>query len=959
LKKLLIFDASNYMFRAYFASLRKNEAGEMVPMMTTRDGFPTNALQFFTSMLLSSLNRVKPDAIALAYDHPGKKFRHELFVEYKGNRPPIPDAFRAQIPIILQITEALGLKAFDAEGFEADDVIATLTQQAVKDGYQVIIGSPDKDLMQLIRKDGSVTLLSITNAMGKRVEKWLTYDDVIERFQVSPDKVADVLALSGDTCDNIPGCKGIGEKTAGQLISQFGSLEALMSRLDEIKKPAQHRNLEAFKEQSVLSKQLVSLVYDVPVKIEYGAMDVQRDKVVSLFTKYELRKLMKDLLGDTETIESQAAEIAVQAMAESPVAPESAVAPKSAAAPKASSYKKPAMPNCILHDTVEPPKRIREFVTPVQLTTPKEVENFATLAKQSKKISFWPVWSESYANKMVGLGIAVPGQAAYISFAAAQRSLFCCSNDSGLEAAAVALFNDPSYLKIAFGIKPFVRFALARGITFDVSSWFDAEIAAYVVHPEKAPMHFADVVKMYLGNVPEVDPDTWLGSGKKRVLPEAQPVALATAAVGSWAQMCDQLEERLERELDANALREPYTQLDLPLAPILAKMEFEGVKLDLEALRSLSAGYAQRMSEFESLASQYAGETFNLNSPKQVGELLYKKLGLVPGRKKKTASGNYSTDEETLETLSDQHPLPKVILDYRAIAKLKSTYADALSEQADQQTHRIHGRFNACVTATTRLSSSDPNLQNIPSRDEEGRRIKHAFVARDGWSFVSADYSQIELRLMAAYSLEPALCEAFRNGVDVHSRTAAALFDIPIEQVQKNQRQLGKTINFALLYGMGAQKLARETGYSTKEAKEFLDKFKAQFPTLSAWFDNQLANAKSRGEARTLLGHRRVMHELFDPHPMIRAAGDRIALNAPVQGGASDIVKKAMIRLDQALSASQLKAKLLIQVHDELLLECPDDEVDAVARLLRTSMEGAAELCVPLAVELKIAKTWA
>ncbi len=953
MKKLLIFDASNYMFRAYFASLRKNDAGEMVPMMTTRDGFPTNALQFFTSMLISSLNRVKPDAVALAYDHPGKKFRHTLYADYKGNRPPIPDAFRAQIPIIPQITDALGLKAFDAEGYEADDVIATLTQQAVRDGYQVVIGSPDKDLMQLIRQDGRVTILSITTVMGRRIEKWLTYDDVIERFQVSPDKVADVLALSGDTSDNVPGCKGVGEKTAGQLIAQFGSLETLMSRLDEIKKPAQHRNLEAFKEQSVLSKKLVSLVYDVPVQIEYGSMDIQRDKVISLFTKYELRKLMKELLGDTETIEARAAEIAAQAMQET----------KALTEQETEITNEPVeanrIPHCILQDTIDPAQCARAFVNPVLLTTSEEIVKFLDVVKKTNCLSLWPVWSENHSNKLVGLGLAVPGHAAYISFASVQRSLFGNSNDASLEAAAIALIHDSRCLKITYGIKPFVKWSLARGEHFDVSSWFDVEIAAYVVHPEKAPMHFADVVKMYLGVTPDIDPDTWLGSGKKRVLSDVQPVSSAMAAAGLWAQMCDQLHEKLERELDANALREPYASLDLPLAPILAKMEFEGVKLDLNALRALSARYAQRMTECESLAAEYAGEAFNLNSPKQVGELLYKKLGLVPGRKKKTVSGSYSTDEETLETLSEQHPLPKIILDYRAVAKLKSTYADALSEMADQSSQRIHGRFNACVTATTRLSSSDPNLQNIPSRDEEGRRIKHAFVARDGWSFVSADYSQIELRLMAAYSQDPALCEAFLRGVDVHSRTAAALFDIPIEQVQKAQRQLGKTINFALLYGMGAQKLARETGYSTKEAKTFLDKFKAQFPTLSAWFDRQLEHAQTLGEARTLLGHRRVMHELFDPHPMIRAAGERIALNAPVQGGASDIVKKAMIRLDQALTANKLHAKLLIQVHDELLVECPDDEIDTVARLLRTAMEDAVKLCVPLAVEMKIAKSWA
>ena len=949
MKKLLIFDASNIMFRAYFASLRKDENGEMVPIMTTRSGFPTNALHFFTSMLLSSIDRAKPDAIALAYDHPGKKFRHGLFAEYKGNRPTIPEAFRQQIPIIPQITNALGLKAFDAEGYEADDVIATLTQQARNDGWQVIIVSPDKDLMQLITKDGAVTILSITTVMGKRIEKWVTYDDVLERFNVEPEQVADVLALAGDTSDNIPGCKGIGEKTAGKLIAEFGSLEALMERVDEIQKKAQHNNLVAFKAQSVLSKKLVSLVYDVPVKIEYGTMDIHDDQVREVFSKYELRKLMKDLLGDDKPVEVQAAEIAANAIG----------ADETIVQGERGHESGDEIPECILHDTHVPPECVRSFMKPVQIKTRQAFENFVAEARKAGRMGVWPIWYESRKGKLCGMAFAIPTGAVYVPFASVQRSLFGTSDSAELESAALNALKEPSVRKIVYGLKPFVKLALSRGERFDLSNWFDVEIAAYDIHPEKAPMSFCDIAVMFLGTRPEVDPDTWLGSGKKHVQPESQDVGTMTSAAGLWAQVCEQLETRLVAELDANALREVYETLDLPLAPILAQMEFDGIKLDLEALGALSHGYAELMASYEKEAAQTVDESFNLNSPKQVGEILYKKLGLVPGRKKRTSSGTYSTDEETLESLTAQHSLPGIILNYRSVSKLKSTYADALSEQADPETHRIHGRFNACVTATTRLSSSDPNLQNIPSRDEAGRRIKKAFVAREGWSFVSADYSQIELRLMAAFSKEEALCDAFHQGIDVHSRTASAIFELPIEAITKSQRQLGKTINFALLYGMGSQKLARETGYSTKEAKAFLDKFKSQFPRLSSWFDAQLLKARALGMTRTVLGHRRVMNELFDPHPMIRAAGERIALNAPVQGSASDIVKRAMIRFNDMVREMGLQARLLIQVHDELLVECPDEEVETVSIVLREAMEGAMELCVPLAVELRTGKSWA
>lgn len=947
--KLLIFDASNYMFRAYFASVRRLSDGSTVPIITTLAGEPTNAIFFFTNMVIATVNQVRPDAVAFAYDcRRTASFRFtELLATYKAHRPPLPEAFRQQIPVCREIVEAMGYRSYAADTFEADDVIATLTKQALEAGCQVIVASPDKDLWQLIREDGAVTLVCDSASAKQKSMKWIMYADVLERFRVPPEKVADVLALSGDTSDNIPGCKGIGEVTAGKLIAEFGSLEALMSRLHEIKKPAQLKNLTDFLPHAELSKKLVSLRQDVPIQLALSDLPRDDEKLRAIFNRYELKKLLREVLGESESLEVAAEQIAADAAAD-PLLPVR-VFPNSRVLPRA-----------ITCPTHVPPKLVRPLVETAIVRSAEEVRTFVKRGRGGDKMGVWPVWSEDKPGMPVGFALAIEDAAIYVPCFVVQRTLFDTQQTASPALDAVfELLDAHAPKKCVFGVKPLVRWALAQGKNFDIRCWQDIEIQAYLVHPEQAPFAFADVVSTYTGVQLEPTPESWLGSGKKRVSVEMQPSDVTAKYAGMWAQLTLQLASLLDAEMEAHALGEAYAGLDLPLAPILAKMEYAGVRLDLDALRALSEEYGVRMDEVEKKAAEYAREPFNINSPKQVADVLYQKLGLVPARKKKTSAGAFSTDEETLESLADEHPLPRLILQYRALAKLKSTYADALLAQVDPETRRIHGRFNACVTATTRLSSSEPNLQNIPSRDEEGRKIKRAFVASPGYTFVGADYSQIELRLMAAFSGERVLCDAFCNKQDVHKKTAASVFEIPEDSVTKQQRQVGKTINFALLYGMGAQKLARETGYSTKEAKAFLEKFKAQFPVLTAWFAQILEDAKNTGETRTLLGHRRVMPELFSTRPVIQAAGERIAQNAPVQGGASDVVKKAMIRLDEAFQKRGLQARLLIQVHDELLVECPDDEVPCVSELLREAMEGAVALSVPLAVDLKIGKSWA
>ena len=944
MKKFLIFDASNYMFRAFYAS----------PPMNNSAGFPTNALHFYTSMILSVIRKISPDAVALAHDYKGMKFRNELFPAYKAQRDAPPEALQLQFPWFRKITDALGIQAYEAAGYEADDVIASLTCRARKDGYQVIIASSDKDLMQLIERNEDIDTVYLLDAMAKGGKaKAITVDDVLARFQVAPDRVADVLALAGDTVDNIPGCKGIGEKTAGKLIAEFGSLESLMARVDEIKKPAQHANLVAFSKDAELSKKLTSLVMDIPLDIRYVGMDPDPQNVTRVFSSLELHRLLSDVLGPDARPDPSVPRV-------SPESTDDAVMSDAVACAVQETPEKPRsedqdMPEAATDKPLKPAKLLRD------LRETRICANdgaFSAFLKASDGMfAVAPLWLDEtiHARKLLGCAVASADDVVYVPIRHG-RTLFGDACASSVMEAAIAQLLASDRMKAVYGIKAIQQYAFANALKISTSSFFDTEIAAYLVHPERSAMGLDVCAFEYLGHTLSLTPENWLGSGKKAVSPASFSQEAAAAIAGQWAQLIYQLAELLPDELKAHDLEKPYQTLDLPLSAILARMEYDGVALDTDALHDLSASFDEKIRELDAQAHSFSDDNFNINSPKDLARFLFEVLNLVPSTKKNRQHG-LSTDQETLESID--HPIAQIILEHRAISKLRSTYSEALASLADPQTHLIHGRFNGCVTATTRLSSSDPNLQNIPGRTELGRQIKRAFVPAPGYTFISADYSQIELRLMAAFSQEPVLCLAYQNGEDVHARTAASLFDIPIEQVTKAQRQLAKTINFGLLYGMGVQKLARETGYSKAEAKAFLEKFHAQFPTLSKFFDDQVDRAKAAGETRTIMGHRRPVRELFSARPMLRAFGERVALNAPIQGSASDIVKIAMIRLDEALRAKRLHARLLIQVHDELLLECPDDEVEKTSAVLVDSMENAAQIGVPLKVELKTGKTWA
>ena len=1076
-KKLLIFDASNYIFRAFYAS----------PPMCNSAGFPTNALHFYTSMLLSVIHRVNPDCIALAHEKKGPKFRHELYPEYKGQRTPPPEELVMQFPWFRKITDALGICAYDSDGFEADDVIATLTTQARNLQYDVIIASSDKDLMQLIASEDGYDRVVLLDALSKAAHAkngahWIGTNDVIARFNVEPNRVADVLALAGDAIDNIPGCKGIGEKTAGKLIAQYGSLENLMASRGEIKKPAQKANLDAFAPNAELSKKLVSLVYDVPVTLVEHTMSPNPDLIIPLFSALDLNKLLVEVLGKSAQpdpsvpkITPHSADFQPTIQNTSPSADANAVAnavsnlnctnavsnavsntnnaistpnctntvsnavsntnnaistPNCANAvanavsntnnaistPNCANAVANAVsntncanavsnavsdPNCtntasnaILgsNDAVpstpqKSPKKqappattpdpeilgilqaAKRACSPFDLVSAPIVDSiadldarFAAMADDKTPIAVVPIFEHTapQAPGMIGCAFATGDGARdfYCTWNTVQKTLFdVISNDGNQCRHAIAQFLSRSDITFAvYDVKPILQWLWAGGYSPNIAQFFDIQIAAYILHPSRSRLSLQSCVAEFIARDLPILPDQWLGTGKKQKTPREMPMQSCADAALTWASAMRQCVQPLKSALERANLSQIFSQIDIPIAETLARMEFYGIEVETNYLREMATDFDEKLRKLDEEAHKFSDEPFNINSPKSLGHFLFETLKLEPATKKNKTHG-LSTDQDTLESLD--HPIASIILQYRTISKLRSSYTESLIDCADRASSRIHCHFNECVTATTRLSSSDPNLQNIPARSDLGRQIKRAFVPAKGYCFVSADYSQIELRVLASLSRDPVLVNAYQNDLDIHALTASELFDKKIDDVTKAERQIAKSINFGIVYGMGSQKLSREVHISKQEAKQFLEKFNQRFPVLAQWLDDNGIKARQTGVIHTVLGHRRIIDEFLSPNKMIQAAGDRIAANSPIQGSASDIVKCAMLRLQSLLAQNNSKARIILQIHDELLLETPIDELEQTKAILIDAMTNACDIGIPLKIDLKVGNNWA
>ena len=928
-QRLYLIDASGYIFRAYHA----------LPALTrASDGLPVGALAGYCNMLFKFLEEMKgadrPTHLVAVFDRSERTFRNEMFSGYKAQRPPAPADLVPQFALIRDATRAFNVPCVELEGFEADDIIATYARAAARDGAQVRIVSSDKDLMQLV----DAGRIELYDPMKNRP---IGDAQVLEKFGVAPEKVIEVQALMGDSVDNVPGCPGIGQKTAAELIGIYGNIEALLARLNEIKQPKRREALIQHAEAIRLSKLLVTLKDDVELEQSWAAHHLHEpdpDTLLAFLDLMEFRTLgrrVRDSLG-------------LAAPAHALAAPENADAPA--------------------HDGAGPPLLLRDL---------GELAAFAARAIEEGRLGFAVLTNGADAARAraVGIGLA-SGQGAAVYAPLGHHSvpgdLFGGAGDGrgladegpanlALESVVEVLkpvLEDPAVLKIGFDTKP--AHALLAGLGIWLRAVDDVQLLSYTLGAGQQAQDRDSVFERVLGVVP-MALNELLGTGKSRIGFAQMPIEGGARYAGQEAQLCLHAHMRLHRAIAAEHLRTVYETLDRPLPAVVGAMEAAGIKVDLQELSRLSGDFAQRMAALETQAMALAGQEFNIASPKQLGEILFGQLGLPGGRKTKT--GAWSTDAEILEEIAARgEALPRAVLDWRQLAKLRSTYTEALREAVDPATNRVHTSYQLAATSTGRFSSSEPNLQNIPIRTEEGRRIREVFIAEPGHVLISADYSQIELRLLAIVADIPELKRAFAEGVDIHALTASEMFGVPIGGMPAEIRRQAKAINFGIIYGISAFGLARNLGIGQAEASAYIKRYFERFPGIQAYMERTKAFARAHGYVTTLFGRRCWTPAAQSKNPQERQGGERQAINAPLQGAAADIIKRAMIRLPQALALSGLRARMLLQVHDELVFEAPKEEAEASCALIKVIMEGAAApaalLDVPLIVEAKAGRTW-
>ena len=924
-----LVDGSGYIFRAFHG----------LPPMTRPDGTPINAVFGFTNMLMKLISESDADCIAVIFDSARATFRNEIYADYKANRPPPPEELIPQFPLVREAARAFNLPAIEQAGFEADDLIATYARLAREAGAKVTIVSSDKDLMQLV-KDG---IEMLDPMKGKPIGP----AEVAEKFGVPPAKVVDVQALAGDSVDNVPGVPGIGVKTAAQLINEYGDLETLLKRAGEIKQPKRRESLQHFAEQARISKQLVVLDDHVPLDVPLASLKVHEpdhDKLVAFLKEQSFRSILTRVEGKAK----------LAAAADGAAAP--VPQPAAAAGPAPA---RPAVPAA---------GKAYELIQSEEALEPWIARAFAagTVAVDTETTSL-----DATAARLVGVSLSlVAGEACYIPLGhtAPQRQ---ATLDLGGSAAAEAapkqmkleraiamlkpLLEDPAVLKIGHNIK-YDMVVLARyGIA--VSPIEDTMLLSYVLAAGLHGHGMDELAKLHLDHDTIKFKDV-TGSGKAQIGFAEVPLDKACAYAAEDADVTLRLAHVLKPQLLAERLVTVYETIERPLVPVIVAMERAGIKVDRSELQRLSEDFAARLVELEGQIHKLAGESFNVGSPKQLGEILFDRMSLAGGKKGKT--GAYVTDADVLEELAAQgHDLPARVLDWRQLQKLKSTYADALVEQINPETGRVHTSYGMAIASTGRLSSTDPNLQNIPVRTEEGRRIRRAFVAEAGWKLVSLDYSQIELRLLAHVADIAALERAFKDGIDIHALTASEVFGVPVKGMDPMVRRKAKAINFGIVYGISPFGLARQLGIPQNEAAEYIKAYFARYPGIRAYMERTKELCRKEGCVRTVFGRRIYLPGIKDPNPARRGFSERAAINAPIQGGAADIIKRAMIRVPDALATGRLTARLLLQVHDELLFEVRAAEVEKTIECVRKVMAGAAQLKVPLVVDAGVADNWA
>ena len=910
-RHVFLVDGSGFICRAYHA----------IPPLSRPDGTPVNAVYGFVTMLTKLLSETEADHIAVIFDSDRRLFRNDVYADYKANRPAPPDDLVPQFALVREATRAFNIACVEKEGYEADDLIATYTRLARMAGAEVTIVSSDKDLMQLVG-DG----VRMYDAMKNRV---IGPEEVREKFCVGPEKVIDVQALAGDSTDNVPGVPGIGIKTAGQLIEQFGDLETLLARAGEIKQPKRRQSLIEHADAARMSKQLVTLHDDLTVPEPLASFAVR---------KPDLRPL-RDFL-EAQSFKTLILRLdAVLAKGETPGSVEE---------------------TRIQHENyelVQEEEALRRWVAAAMTAGAVAIDTETTslnalsctlvgvsLALERGRACYIPLGHRRPGGEG-GLSLQQPGQPEdprQIPMATALAIL-------------KPLLEDPSVLKIGQNIK-FDMQVLARcGI--HVAPFDDTMILSYVLESGLHGHGMDELAQHFLG-IDTIKYSDVTGSGKSQVGFDAVPVDKACAYAAEDADVTWRLHQVLKPRLVTEHLVSVYETIERPLIPVLAAMEQGGILVDADELKVLSGDFEARLDILAEDIHRLAGHPFNIGSPKQLGDVLFLEMGLDGGKKMKT--GAYATGADVLEALAAEgHDLPARVLDWRQLAKLKSTYTDALVGEINAETGRVHTSFAQAIAITGRLSSSNPNLQNIPIRSEEGRKIRRAFIADEGYVLLSADYSQIELRLLAHVAAIDALKNAFRTGIDIHALTASQVFGTPVEGMDPFVRRKAKAINFGIIYGISPFGLARQLGISRGEAGAYIDAYFARYPGIRDYMERTRAQAREQGFVTTLFGRRCHIRGLTDRNPSVRSFAERVAINAPIQGGAADIIKRAMIRVASALRKAGLQTQMLLQVHDELLFEVPHDKVEQTKNLVRSAMESAAVLDVPLVVDIGVGRSWA
>ena len=940
-KRLFLVDAYALIFRGYYAFIKN-------PRINSK-GLDTSAIMGFMNSLLDVIKRERPDHLAVCFDKGGSADRVEMYTEYKANRDATPEAIKIAVPLIQDILRAMHIPIMVKEGFEADDVIGTLAKKAEKEGYSTFMVTPDKDFAQLV----SENIFMYRPVFGGGYETW-GIEEVKKKFEVTdPLQVIDFLGMMGDSSDNIPGLPGVGEKTAKKFIAQYGSMENLLANTHELKGKMKEK-VEDAKELGLLSKQLATIMLDVPVEFDekdFEMSDPDIEKVKELFQELEFRRLTENFIktfsSETDTTSSNNTKAETNTPTKKETASAGAgqfslfggdVSTSTDAETISEHIRKTLATTSHFYQSIAQGMALKLFI--------KNIMNQTSVCFDTETTGLNPITAE-----LVGIAFSwETGKGFYLPFPEDK-------NEAQELIEQLRPFFEAEHIeKIGQNLKYDIKVLHKYNVTVK-GKLFDTMLAHYLINPDMR--HNMDVLaETYLNYTPISITELIGKKGKNQLSMREVPIEKQTEYAVEDADITLQLKEYFQKELGEANTQKLFDDIEIPLLRVLAAMELEGINLDKRFLHSLSEALDNDIKTLESKIFEAAGETFNIASPKQLGEILFDKMKLVD-KPKKTKTGQYSTAEDVLSYLAKDHDIIQNILDYRGLAKLKSTYVDALPTQVEPLTGRVHTDYMQTVAATGRLSSNNPNLQNIPIRTERGRQVRKAFIPRnDDYILLAADYSQIELRIIAALSKEETMIEAFKNGEDIHASTASKVFNVPLNEVTREQRSNAKTVNFGIIYGVSAFGLSNQTDLTRSESKELIDTYYTTYPKLRNYISEQIDFARDNGYVQTVLGRRRYLKDINSRNAVVRGAAERNAVNAPIQGSAADIIKIAMINIFNKLEAGNYKTKMLLQVHDELVFDVFKPELEEMKTLIKTEMENAFKLEVPLDVEVDTGNNW-